>query len=187
MKFEIKNRWSGKVQFTCELPAHLSRASNAAKLGAAILLAAAAGANLRDANLSYADLRDANLRDANLSGADLSYANLSGANLRDANLSKCPVKIECIHRQVFEAARQDGALDMTRWHACGTTHCRAGWVVTLAGPGGAALEYVLGTSAAAAVIYMASDPNLERIPDFYCDNETALADMARLADLEAKK
>jgi hypothetical protein len=46
---------------------------------------------------------------------------------------------------------------------------------------------VLGTSAAAAVIYMASDPNLERIPDFYCDNETALADMARLADLEAKK
>jgi hypothetical protein len=57
--------------------------------------------------------------------------------------------------------------------------------VHLAGPGGAALEYVMGTPAAAALIYMASDPTLKKIPDFYCDNETALADMKRLAELEA--
>jgi len=54
-------------------------------------------------------------------------------------------------------------------------------VITLAGDAGRALEWAMGTSAAAAVIYMASDPTLEKIPDFYCDNETALADMARLA------
>ena len=70
---------------------------------------------------------------------------------------------------------------MKDWHTCETTHCRAGWVVTLAGEGGRALEWAYGTPAAAAIIYMASDPDLEKIPDFYCDNETALEDMKRLA------
>jgi hypothetical protein len=73
---------------------------------------------------------------------------------------------------------------MTQWH-CGTTHCRAGWVVTLAGEGGKALEWAMGTPAAAAIIYMASDPDLERIPNFYDTNDNALADMARLAGGEA--
>ena len=109
-------------------------------------------------------------------------ANLSDADLRGANLSECPVKIKDIHKVVYEAASKEGALDMGDWHSCGTTHCRAGWVVTLAGEGGKALEYAMGTPAAAAVIYMASDPELEKIPDFYTDNETALADMKRLAE-----
>lgn len=43
----------------------------------------------------------------------------------------------------------------------------------------------LGTPAAAALIYMASDPKLEKVPDFHCGNEEALADMKRLADEEA--
>jgi hypothetical protein len=75
---------------------------------------------------------------------------------------------------------------MGQWH-CGTAHCRAGWIVTLAGAGGAALEYAMGTPAAASLIYMASDPTLEKIPNFYCGNEEALADMKRLAELEAAK
>jgi hypothetical protein len=49
------------------------------------------------------------------------------------------------------------------------------------------MEWCLGTPAAAALIYQVSDPTLERVPDFYCDNETALADMKRLAELEAKR
>ncbi len=111
----------------------------------------------------------------------------AGADLRSADLRDCPVKIESIHQRVYEAASAENALDMESWHSCGTTHCRAGWVVTLAGEGGKALEWALGTPAAAAIIYQASDPELERIPDFYCDNETALADMKRLAELEAVK
>lgn len=64
----------------------------------------------------------------------------------------------------------------------------AGWVVHLAGPAGYALQWALGgTSAAAAVIYMASDPSLEKIPDFFSSNDAALADMERLADAEAAK
>jgi len=69
---------------------------------------------------------------------------------------------------------------MKGWH-CGTSHCRAGWVVELAGEGGKALERAIGTSAAAAMIYMASDPKLEEVPDFYASNEGALEDMKRLA------
>jgi uncharacterized protein YjbI with pentapeptide repeats len=152
------------------------------------------GANLSDANLSGAYLSGANLRDANLSGAYLSGANLrdanlsgaylSGANLSDANLSGVP-KIENIHQAVYAAASQPNALNMGNVHTCETTHCRAGWVVTLAGEAGAAMEYCLGWSAAAALIYLKSDPKMEKIPDFYASNEDALADMKRLAGLEA--
>jgi len=138
------------------------------------------GAYLRSANLSDANLRDAYLRCANLSDANLRDADLSGANLRDADLSECSVKIKDIHKTVYAAASKEGALDMQDWH-CGTSHCRAGWVVELAGEGGKALERAIGTSAAAAMIYMASDPKLEKVPDFYASNEGALEDMKRLA------
>ena len=142
-------------------------------------------AYLSDANLSGANLRGANLRDANLSDAYLSDANLRGADLSDAylsdaNLSGVP-KIENIHQKVYEAANQPDALDMATWHTCETTHCRAGWVVHLAGDAGKAMEYCLGTSSAAALIYLASDPTLEKIPDFHASNEDALADMKKLA------
>ena len=92
------------------------------------------------------------------------------------------MKIPDIHKAVYDAASKPGALRMEAWHhECGTAHCRAGWVVTLAGDGGKALEWMMGTAAAAALIYQASDPELERVPDFYCSNDEALADMARLA------
>jgi hypothetical protein len=34
-------------------------------------------------------------------------------------------------------------------------------------------------------IYLASDPGIDRLPDFYTSNKAALADMKRLADIEA--
>jgi len=163
------------------------------------------GADLRDADLRGADLRDAVLRDADLrgavlSGADLSGAvlrdavlrdavlrgaDLSGAVLRDADLRGVPV-IPNIHQTVYAAASQPGALDMGDWH-CGTSHCRAGWVVELAGEPGKDLERRIGTPAAASLIYLASDPNIDRMPNFYCGNDEALADMKRMAEAEAAK
>jgi hypothetical protein len=214
MKFQIMSRWDSKVLFDDEIECEAS-VSNGVKRGLAVKAAYSSdadlsgadlsGADLSDANLRYADLSgadlsgadlsDADLRDANLSGADLSgadlrdanlrYADLSGADLRDANLRECPVKIEGIHQKVYAAASALDALDMSDWHTCETTHCRAGWVVHLAGEAGRALEWAMGTPAAAAMIYMASDPNLEKVPDFYCSNEEALADMKRLAEAEA--
>jgi uncharacterized protein YjbI with pentapeptide repeats len=207
-QFEVRNRITGAAQFTAKITCSPD-ASSSIKLGLAVLWAREIGvdlscadlsgadlsdANLSDANLSCADLSGADMRGANLSGADLSGAdmrgaNLSGADMRGANLiganlRECPVKIPDIHKAVYEAASQPNALDMGTWH-CGTSHCRAGWVVTLAGEGGKALEYAMGTPAAATAIYLASDPNLEKVPNFYATNDEAMADMKRLANQKA--
>jgi len=196
MKFEIRNRWSGNVQFTAEIDCSEDTPLRI-KVGLAAKWAFKSGADLSGADLSGAvlsgaDLSDADLRGADLSGADLgaavlSGAVLSGAVLRDADLSGVP-QVENIHQKVYEAASQPNALDMGSWHAtdaCGTTHCRAGWVVALAGEAGRAMEFCMGTPAAAAMIYLASDPKIEKIPDFYCGNTEALEDMKRLAEAEA--
>jgi hypothetical protein len=186
MKFEIRNRWSGNVQFTAEIDRSEDTPLRI-KVGLAAKWAFKSGADLSGAVLSGADLRGADLRGADLSGAVLSGAVLSGAVLRDADLSGVP-QVENIHQKVYEAASQPNALDMGSWHAtdaCGTTHCRAGWVVALAGEAGRAMEFCMGTPAAAAMIYLASDPKIEKIPDFYCGNTEALEDMKRLAEAEA--
>ena len=73
---------------------------------------------------------------------------------------------------------------MGEWHICGATHCRAGWVIALAGYEGKALEAHWGTPHAAWLIYKASDPSIKAYPNFYTTNERALADMKRLADEE---
>ena len=186
ISFDILNRWTGKIVFTAEIDAD-EDTSRTVKLGLAVRVAVKAKSDLSGADLSGAYLRGAylsgaDLRGADLRGADLSDAYLSGADLRGADLSDAPV-IEDIHAKVYAAASQPGALDMGKWH-CGTSHCRAGWVVTLAGQPGLDLEAKIGTPAAAMAIYMASDPERwkeERLPDFYCGNAEALADMARMA------
>lgn len=48
--------------------------------------------------------------------------------------------IENIHQKILEAVSVPKAFDMSTWHTCETTHCRAGWVVHLAGEAGKALE-----------------------------------------------
>jgi uncharacterized protein YjbI with pentapeptide repeats len=167
--------------------------------GAVLSGADLSGADLSDADLSCAVLRGAVLRGADLSGADLSDAvlsdadlrgaDLSGAVLRGADLSGAP-KIENIHQKVYAAASAEGALDMGTWHKngyCGTTHCRAGWVVVLAGEEGKALENRIGTAAAASLIYLASDPAIDKFPSFYASDTAALEDMKRMAELEAEK
>ncbi len=80
MKFEVKNRFTGLVQFTAEIAADEKCAD-------------LRGANLRGANLSDADLSDADLSGADLRGADLSDANLSGADLSDADLSDANLRL----------------------------------------------------------------------------------------------
>lgn len=62
-----------------------------------------------------------------------------------------------------------------------TTHCRAGWAVTLC-PKGKEMESRMGTETAATLIYLASYPEM-RIPDFYASNEAALADIKARAAL----
>ena len=73
---EIKNRWTGEVLFTCDVPEGMESGMIARH---AVETAIAVDANLVDANL-----RGANLEGANLEGANLEDANLRGANLEGA-------------------------------------------------------------------------------------------------------
>ena len=104
MIYEIKNRWTGAVLFTADVPegtesgliarvaleqavatrANLARAYLA---GANLAGADLAGAYLADADLAGADLAGAYLADADLAGADLADADLAGAYLAGANLA----------------------------------------------------------------------------------------------------
>ena len=141
------------------------------------------GADLEKANFKGACLEGVDLRGANLRGANLKWADLSRAILRGAQLDDDVPVVPDIHRAVLRAVGPDGeALNMREWHSdCGTTHCRAGWAITLAGEAGRELEERVGPSAAAALIYQASDPGLDRIPDWAAGDDEALADMRRLA------
>ncbi|HCE3873547.1 TPA: pentapeptide repeat-containing protein [Acinetobacter baumannii] len=80
-KFEIKNRWTKEVLFTCDIPEGMESGMIARH---AVEAAIAADANLRGADLYGADLYDAKLRGADLRGADLYDAKLRGADLRGA-------------------------------------------------------------------------------------------------------
>ena len=129
------------------------------------------GADLSEADLSEADLSESDLSEANLSEADLSEANLSEANLSEANLSgavglpETPI-VPAPHRATLAALAAGGTINRRSWHVCDTTHCRAGWIVYLAGKPGRKLEVRLGTNAAAALIVTASCPQLAgRVPD----------------------
>lgn len=153
MKFNVLNRWSGDLQFTAEIDCAEDTPTRI-KLGLAV--------------------KWAYQSDAVLSGADL-----RGAVLSDA-LKGVPI-VENLDSKILAAIEAPGnELNMGSWHTCETTHCRAGWAITLAGAGGAALEFALGSAAAGALIYAASKPG-KKIPNFYADNATALEDIRRSA------
>jgi uncharacterized protein YjbI with pentapeptide repeats len=151
------------------------------------------GANLRGANLSGADLRGADLSGANLRGADLRDAYLRGADLSGANLREILETVPLIPNidaailAAIEANKAKGTngLDMGSWHGkegvdetnwCGTTHCRAGYAVCLAGKEGFDLEKQYGTPMTATLLYMKSTPDAA-LPSFYCTDDEAMADI----------
>jgi hypothetical protein len=165
------------------------------------------GANLEGANLGGANLEGANLRGANLEGANLECAYLGGADLggaygvagkidppepyvRNAPLDRAariarfrernpdvPV-IENLDAKILEAVTTTGHLKMNAWHTCETTHCRAGWAITLAGAAGRDLEAKHGSHFAGIKIYRASTG---RVPNFFATDEDALVDIKRCA------
>ncbi len=90
-------------------------------------------------------------------------------------------RIENIDQAVYAAASAPNALEMSRWHTCGTTHCRAGWVVHLAGEAGYALERHFNTELAAMLIYRESGSPISPMR-FYDSNADALEDMRRRAE-----
>ena len=76
---------------------------------------------------------------------------------------------------------------MGDWHTCETTHCRAGWVVHLAGIEGKALEQLTSTEFAAQMIYLHSSTIPVPPRKFYGTNEAAMEDIERCAKEETNK
>ncbi len=170
--------------------------------GAYLADADLAGADLARADLARADLAGANLADANLADAYLADARgIDPAAVSASSLSRdewlatrtqsdaeraaryrernptIPV-VENLDAQILAAIESGGALQMNAWHTCETTHCRAGWAITLAGTAGKELETRLGPARAGAAIYRAS---AGRVPHFYASNTDALADIKACA------
>ena len=126
---------------------------------------------------------------ANLSWADLSRANLSEANLsRTTGLPEAPTIFDLDGKTLAEIDAKKILFDMGGWcheTSCGTTYCRAGAAVHLAGEAGEELQIKYGYNVAGALIYNASYPGM-RAPDWYATNEEALADMRERAAMAAK-
>ena len=78
---------------------------------------------------------------------------------------------------------------MDWWHSndCNTTHCRAGWVVHLAGEEGYKLEKQTSPAFAAMMIYKISSEIHVSPNRFFDTNKNALEDIKRCAELEAEQ
>ena len=96
-------------------------------------------------------------------------------------------KIENIHQKLLEKVEsKSDSLNMSTWHTCDTTHCRAGWIVNLAGEEGYKLESETSTCFAAMMIYKSSSKIRVFPPRFFETNEIAMKDIVRCAELEKK-
>ncbi|MDE2107402.1 MAG: pentapeptide repeat-containing protein [Patescibacteria group bacterium] len=91
MKFDVLNRFSGKVQFSAEIEC-AEDSPLSVKLGLAVKRAIQTKATLHSADLHSADLHSANLRSADLSSADLRSADLRYADLRYADFSSADLR-----------------------------------------------------------------------------------------------
>ena len=149
MTFQIKNRFTGAVQFECELSAQVADESYSIQLGFAVKAAIRADANLAGADLAGADLARANLAGADLAGANLARA--KAAELSEAQRAACNMnpasgeeiaRLDAVREVVLKNPRR---LRMDTWHSdewdathtpeeehtCGSAHCIAGWLQAL--------------------------------------------------------
>lgn len=200
IRFDVKSRFTGTVQFTAEIDCE-EGASVGVKLGLAVKWALKTRADLAGADLARANLAGANLAGANLARAKNVPSGIEktdppepyerkpaaeryaerAARFRERNPT-VPVIPE-IDARILAAIEAGGALEMGSWHTCETTHCRAGWAIHLAGEAGYALERQTNAEHAGRMIYLASTG---RVPHFYASNERALEDIRACAAEQQK-
>jgi hypothetical protein len=153
MKFSVKNRFTGGVQFTATIECVADDAESV-KIGLAVKWAIKSDADLRGANLSGAYLRGADLSGAYLSGAYLSVANLSGAYLSGAYLSGADLSGANLSGAYLRGADLSGAKEADYAIACtrilpdgdliGWKKCCDGVVVKLRIPEAAKRSHAFG-------------------------------------------
>lgn len=186
---EIRHRHANAVLYKSETATTLKAAlAEAVKAGADL-----AGAYLADANLADADLAGARSvpRGTEAKDPPEPYVRAATPEQRRAREQAqaeryrkrnpdVPV-IERLDAKILAAVEGPaaiGALEMGQWHTCETTHCRAGWAITLAGEAGRALEAKYGPHGAGRMIYLASTGHA---PHFFASNTRALEDLRERA------
>jgi len=150
-------------------------ASAAATARAATVAAASATASAATARAAAWTTRTTRAADAAATLAEHAgddadadaYLRMASALVRIAGLEPVPG----LDAAILAVIETWGSLDMRDWHLCKTTHCRAGWALTIH-PRGAELEEAFGSRLAASAIYLVSTG---MIPDFFTSNEAALA------------
>jgi len=167
-KFEVRNRWTGAVQFTAEISVTPDMTPRL-KLGLAIRWAVKTGANLYGADLYGADLYGADLYGADLYGADLSGADLTRANLTGANLTRADLTRADLTRANLSGAKNANlAIANTRilpeGELIGYKKCAGGVIVKLRIPEGAPRSHAFGRKCRAkfAVVLEISSGNEAR-------------------------
>jgi uncharacterized protein YjbI with pentapeptide repeats len=108
-KFEVRNRWTNKVQFTAEIEVTPDMPC-CFKLGLAVRWAVRNRADLTDADLTGADLTRAVLTDADLTRADLTRAVLTRAVLTRAVLTDADLTDADLTRADLTDADLTGAI-----------------------------------------------------------------------------
>jgi hypothetical protein len=99
--------------------------------------------------------------------------------------------VKNIHQKILDAVSYEneldtaGKLDMSAVHTCGTTHCRAGWAIHLAGDAGYKLEEHFGWHIAAIKIFNASSVIPVGLSKFYGSNLVAYENIEQAAKLES--
>jgi len=166
-----------------------------------------ADADFADANFAGADFADADFAGANFAGANFAGAKNVPIGVEKVDPPEPYVRQAPTGEALAERARryrerhpevpvvanldakilhavsvEGGVLQMSLWHGaggvCGTTHCRAGWAIHLAGKAGHDLERRFGSQHAGAMIYRASTG---RVPHFFATDARALEDIKRCA------
>ena len=118
----------------------------------------------------------ADIRGADIRGADIRGANLIGADLTGTRFSFDYKADPSLKGKVLKAVQAEGcALKMDQWHSCETSHCIAGWAVTLH-PEGKELESK-STTYLAGRLLLGLDHNESRI--FFTDDAKAMEWLTR--------
>ena len=119
MKYEIRNRYTGNVQFTAEIDCE-EDAPRSTKVGLAAKWAIKNGADMSGADMSYADMRHAVMRDADMSGANMRRADMRRAVMRDADMrgavmSGADMRGADMRRAVGQGSEQMVCLQVNPW------------------------------------------------------------------------
>jgi hypothetical protein len=93
------------------------------------------------------------------------------------------LKVANFHQRIWKACSKPGALDMSSYHTCKTTHCRAGWAVILTRAQD--LEKKTSPLFAGLIAYRANGMDISPV-EFFDKRSEAMEKMLILAEREGK-